>query len=192
MKCKIIGTLGMALVLSACGGGGSSDDVAVSSKPKDKPAGTQKPTAEQTSWVSGLYDGSTYYNGGTFPKDESYYHIDESGVIHTYDYMNDGTDSSGNCYQPVPKGSAKVNGILEGLQLYWDADDHRFATKTRAGTLYIDISPSYKDITGFSLNGTSSNDSLVIAGNDYTLAVRAKKYDKKISLSEIQSMMCDS
>lgn len=175
MKLKFVSVLGMTVVLAACGGGGGSSGGggnagssagADTQTPKDQPAGTQKPTAEQAGWIAGLYDAST-------ASDEIYYEIDAEGVVRTHDYMNDGVDSGGNCYQPAPSDStSKPNAILEGNQLYWDEGNSRFATKTSAGVVKIGISATTKEITSLGLDGISGGGGLNLSTSNYTLRLQ--------------------
>lgn len=191
MKFKFVSVLCMTVVLAACGGGGGSsggsnagnNSGSGTETPKDQPAGTQTPTQKQAAWISGLYDAST-------ASDEIYYEIDAEGVVRTHDYMNDGVDSGGNCYQPAPTDSTtKPNAILEGKQLYWDQDSNRFATKTSAGIVKIGISATTKEITSLGLDGISGGGGLNLSTSSYTLRLRTDIIASP-KLADIKAALC--
>lgn len=191
MKLKFIGALGMTVVLAACGGGGSSSGGGNAGSgadsgtqtPKDQPAGTQKPTAEQAGWIAGLYNAST-------ASDEVYYEIDAEGVIRTHDYMNDGVDSAGNCYQPVPTDSTtKANAMLEGKQLYWHEAGSQFATKTSFGIVKIGISSTTKEINKLGLDGISGGGSLNLSTSNYVLRLTPNTTSTP-TLADVEAALC--
>lgn len=193
MKLKLIGALGMSVVLAACGGGGGSSSGGGGTNtagtsggtetPKDQPAGTQKPTSEQAGWIAGLYDAST-------ASDEIYYEIDAEGVVRTHDYMNDGVDSAGNCYQPAPADSTtKANAILEGKQLYWDAANNQFATKTSAGTVKIGIDATTKEINKLGLGGISGGSGLNLTTSSYILRLTPDTTATP-TLADVKAALC--
>ncbi|WP_157375630.1 hypothetical protein [Alcanivorax hongdengensis] len=154
---RFFGALLFSLVLAACGGGGggsssnndSGNDGAKKSATKYLPEGASKPTSEQAGWISGVYDAETGSDN-----DEIYYYIDEEGVVHTYDYMNDGVDSSGNCYAVAANG--KANYQLEGKQLYWVESKQEFA---------VNLVDDVKTVVTLGVDGNHDIDKLVLAGS---------------------------
>ena len=156
----------------------------------EAPADATLPTAEQASWISGLYSAVDIVNG---ERDEGYLYIDPTGDIVTFDYRNDAVDNDGNCYlSPVPEG--KPNHEFVGEQIYWRENGGYFPFFGRQPggpfeySFRIDENNEPSLVcrggdctTGFSLEDSSENRVVV-------LNVRR---DDSIQISDILSALCE-
>jgi hypothetical protein len=149
-------------------------------------------TAEQAAWFEGGYDASYVQDGVV--QDETYYFIDNTGIFHAYNYLDDLTDLGANCYRAPEPGERNYG--LDGHQLLWKASDQTFAVLannssargTREFYFKLDDSHQITKICGDSA-GTSCSASSYALGNPYWVSLVSGKTTSP-TLTDIQSAIC--
>ena len=140
-KTSITTLLTCSVLLTACGGGGSSSDsiggVSVTN------------TAPELKLITGVYNTSR-------SDDESYLYIEEDGDVDVYDYQNDDQGSGLNCYSKTTSIS-QINHHFNSKKVTYSGSDKLYTLEGDGATLVFGFDTK-TGLTNMKLNNTFSTD----------------------------------